>query len=593
MPGAKDENFDGLTIAYNGVQFGGGDSAWPSQPPMYDLKQLAVYDEAGRVITHIRYILMVLCTFYEDTEADLSANLDAIRNRLMKAGEPLELSGIGIGFIAKTTDLIWGPRPVSFNIVNTHGVISADTVWVCEFNGPPCVVSSGAKGLFFSAINSESTYSNDHEGQTTRTISGYYEIPQSRSKGIFGGGNVNDDAGGSKATLDRVADDLRNGVKIIVPFGFRRIDNSWRGNKAKNRIDFTVTDEALPGRPYPVGITRITDDNLEFSTDPFTATQGTVTLTATFIVSPEFAPSLAGLHFFAFAAHKQAEMVKKLGATVANKGTAFVLPTRLVIRTGIYDNARRTSFLMQWQTTGCLANILFHSPWSAVPGTDYAQWKTSIEGLWANTGNKGLKDGKVNDAIIRICDSKSSVTIGKDAAATQNPITTDVALLPCPNIPPESSWISYDVEVQLFRKEHNTPLRRMVDAFTSASLATGIGAPVTTAIAMKLGKQFDASEDKQDISSQNGLPQQWVLIRAKGRRVNHEAVFPVLETVGGVKVSPREFDIKKSVVAKFGNCAINQVVGYQWYKADEYISDYGPKDNPVLCATTQDSSPDV
>ena len=597
MPGAKDENFDGLTIAYNGVQFGGGDAPFKSQPPTYKLQQRAIYDEANRSVTHIRYTLNVFCTFYQSSEEDLSVNLEVIKFRLLKPGEPLEISGIALGFISKTSDQIWGPKPISFDVVNTHGVIAVDTLWVVEFNGPPCGITIGTKSLAFSAINTESTYSNDFEGQTTRTISGYYEIPQSRTKGQFGA-NIDSASGGSSTKLQKIADDLRDSVIVDIPFGFRRVQNVWRGNKAKNRIDFTVIDEALPGRPYPVGITRIENDQLEFATDPFTATTGTVTLTATMTVSPNFAPSLAGLHFFALAAHKQAEMVKKLNASVATPGgkaTAFVLPTRLVIRSGIYDNARTTSFLTQWQTTGCLANILFHSPWSPVPSTNYNKWKTSMEPLWGNTGNRGLRDGKNNDAIINICNNPTKFKTGVDPSESENPISQDPSLLPCPTIPPESSWISYDVEVTFHRIENDSFLRRMVKPFASAAAtALGIGAPVTTLTKMKLGKPFDGSSSGQDITVSNGRPQQFILIRAKGRRVNHNPVFPTLTTVGGVDVEPvtgAQYAIK--TVAKFGGCSILEMKGFQWYKAEEYISDYGPKDNPVLCATTQQSSPKV
>ena len=594
MPGAKDENFDGLTIAYNGVQFGGADSAFKSQPPQYRLKQRAVYDEAGRAVTHIRYVLTVLCTFYEDTEGDLSANMDAVRRRLLTPGQSLEISGIGYGFLAKTSDIIWGPRPIDFDYVNVHGVISVDTMWVCEFNGPPCPPESEAiSGLIFSAINSESSYSNDFEGNTTRTITGYYEIPQNRTFGLFGG-NTNANAKESKKSLDRVADEIRKSVNVVIPFGFRRRQNTWKGNKAKNRVDFTVIDESLPGRAYPVGITDITNDRLRFETDPFTATQGTVTLTATMTVSPKFAPSLAGLHFFALALHKQNEMLKKLGGGLASKGKAFVLPTRLVIDSGIFDGARTSSFLMQWTTTGCLSNILFHSPWSPVPGTDYTQWEKSVENLWKNTGHSGLIDNKNNDVIITICDLTSTYKTGEKPLPKDFKPPGDISLLPCPNIPPEASWISYDVEVQLFRKENDSWIPRMVKGFVSSALAKGIGAATTTLTKMKLGKPYDKDKDGNDVHVQNGRPQQFVLLRAKGRRVSHEAVFPLLESVGGVKVTPTAAgDIRKSVVAKFGNCVINQVVGYQWYKADDPINDYNPKDNPVFCATTQESSPKV
>jgi hypothetical protein len=269
----------------------------------------------------------------------------------------------------------------------------------------------------------------------------------------------------------------------------------------------------------------------------------------------------------------------------------------LIIRSGLYDNARTTDFLMQWQTTGCLASILFHSPWAPVPFTNYTQWRSSVENLWRNTGNRDTVDLPAGDAIIRICDSVSDYKAGVGPAPGDTPESlTEPALLPCPNIPKESSWISYDVEVTFHEVRHDSSLRRMVNSFTksASSILQGMGAPLTTSISQQLSTLFDKDPAKHDIQSQNGRPQQFILIRAKGRRVNHKPTFPTLETVGGVKVTAvTGAEYTTSVVAKFGNCAILAMKGYQWYKADDPISDYNPKDNPVFCATTQESSPDV
>ena len=602
MPGAKDEQWGGLTIKYNKVQFGGSDATYPSHPPTYRLLQQNVYDEANRAIVRIRYTLTVMCTFYETTEGSLSTNLDAVRSLLAVAGAPLELSGIGIGFIAKTSDQLWGPLPKSFDIVNTHGVLAVDTVWVVEFNGPPCIISTSARGLVFSAVNSESSYVNDFEGQSTRTISGYYEIAQTRSNGQFG--KVNADKGPSKKTLDRVADDLREGINVVLPFGFKRQTNSWVGNKARNRVDFTIVDVQLPGRPYPIGITKVKNDSFEFSTNPFTATQGTASLSATYTVSPKFAPSLAGVHFFALAAHKQAEMIKKLNGSVTEAaGKASVFPTRLIVRTGLYDGARTSSFLMQWTTAGCLANILFHSPWAAIPGSDYTLWAQSMRNLWGNTGNQDIRDNKDGDVIISICDDRSSYRTGQQSVRPDFTPVRDPSLLPCPDIPPEASWVNYDVRVRVIRKEHTSIWRKMINAFSSSSQPTGIGSPSPTSTTMTLGKPYETTDDTETVVTQNGAPTQFILVQAKGMRINHPVVFPELKSIGGVKVRPADpteigidgpaSDFKQWVAAKFGDCVITAFHGYQFYVATKYISDYTPMANPALCATTRESSPNI
>lgn len=598
MTAVKDDAFFDESIVYNGVQFGGSDAAFDSIPASkYDIRADAVYDEAGRSVTHHRFTLEVRCTFFAASEAALATNLQEIRRRLLQPGRQLKLIGSALGFQDLEPDMIFGPKPISFSAPMTHGLRSSDTVWICEFNGPPCRISQSSR-LAFSAFNYGTTWVNDFEGKTTRTITGYFTIPEVRTEGVFG-----DNPGlnrASKPQLQKVADELRKNVNIALPDGMKRITNTWTQSKAKNRMDFSIIDISVPGRSYPPGVSAITNDVVQMATDPLTFSQADITLSATITVAPDRPPSLAGAYFLQMALVRQASMMRAIG----RGKKAAVIPTRLVTSAGLFDNARTTSFLMQWRTTGCLQDLFFSGPWDALPNSDYKRWRTSMAGMWNNHGVQLIKADPTEDAVISICDDFNSVTIGKTPAKDPSVNKVTRYAFDCPDITPENSWIDYDVQVSVFRVEHTSVLRRMVSAFaartgSAVSSAASIGMGIGSAFATKMiiGPKFDSDEETEHIISQNGIPEQYVLLQAKGRRVKFDPVFPLLLTIGKEKARVIPADpailggvasrIERKIIAKFGNCEIRQMRGFQWYRVLDHVSDYGTKFNPVVCATTR------
>ena len=179
MSGMKDASLSDQTVTYNGVQFGGGDSAYKMMPPEYSLEGEYVYDEAGRAVTHTRYTLFVSTIVYEEDESQQSEQLLVIREKLAKPGRTLSLKGLGLGFDENPEDLIWGVRPRAPRIVPVGGEIAHQLTWAVEFNISECNPSQ-TKHVWM-AMNLEQRWSYDHEGLCQRTIQGYYEIPQVRS----------------------------------------------------------------------------------------------------------------------------------------------------------------------------------------------------------------------------------------------------------------------------------------------------------------------------------------------------------------------------------------------------------------------------
>lgn len=585
MTAVKDSTFAGATVKYNGVQFGGSEAAFDSLPPTFELVTNAVYDEAGRAVVNFRHILTVDCIFFADNESTLSANLQSVRRRLLTPGRQLSLDGIALGFNEDEPDIIFGPKPISFSTPTTHGVIACQTRWVCEFTGAPCIISGSASPAF-SAFNYSTTWANDFEGQTIRTIVGYYTVAQTRSQGKFG--KVSGSSSASKASLTRTADLIRTSAIIELPEGFKRTQNTWVENAAKDRMDFTVIDQSMRGRAYPPGISEVTNDKISMSTSPLTFSQAEVNMSATMTVAPDRAPSLAGVYFLQWAIARQTAMTKRLKR---KKGKAAVIPTRFAMETGLCDGSRTTSFFMAWKTTGCIQDLFFNTPWEPLPNTDYKKWRRSMEPVWNNRGVPLLAEVQNEDAVFSICDNVTGSKIGKGNAADPDVVVLDRYAYPCPDIDQDNSWLDYDVQVSVYRQEKNSIVRRAVIPFASAAAPiVPLGAAVTTAVNMVIGSRFDSGEDTEHIVVQDGIPVQWVLVQAKGRRVKFNPVFPKLETIGpnNAKVRPvGSAVIERKIVAKFGNCEIRQMRGYQWYVVLDYVSDFGEKFNPVVCQTTR------
>lgn len=604
MTAVKDDPLFDESIVYNGVQFGGSDAAFDSIPASkYDINAVAVYDEAGRSVTHLRYTLEVRCTFFAASEAALAANLLEVRRRLLQPGRQLKMIGSALGFQDLEPDMIFGPKPISFSAPMTHGLRSSDTVWICEFNGPPCrLQKSKSPKLAFSAFNYGTTWVNDFEGKTTRTISGYFTIPEVRSEGTFGANEGLNRA--SIPQLQNVADELRKNVNIALPDGFKRVTNTWTQNKAKNRMDFSIIDISVPGRSYPPGVSAITNDVIQMATDPLTFAQADIALSATITVAPNRPPALAGAYFLQMALARQASMQRTTGKN------AGVIPTRLVTSAGLFDNARTTSFLMQWRTTGCLQDLFFSGPWDAIPNSNYTLWRTSMAPMWNNHGVQLTKADPTEDAVISICDELNSFTIGKTPAKDPTKNAPAKFVFGCPEITKQNSWVDYDVQVSVFRVEHTSVLRRMVNAFASAASAAvdgsdsgsaaaliGMGASSVFSKKMMIGPKFESTAETEHIISQNGIPEQYVLLQAKGRRAKFDPVFPLLKTIGKGKARVIPADpailggvasrIERKIIAKFAGCEIRQMRGFQWYRVLDHVSDYGTKFNPVVCATTR------
>lgn len=213
-----------------------------------------IKDEAGRTIIYNRYLLTVEgWVTPQDYGGSSATNTDedfqAMRRQLLHPAKELTFEDKGFGDISinvtTARDVLWGPFPTMLEWTPVGAAKACFFKWQVEWHAPDCPGAVYSDN--FSAWNYETTFTIGQPGPglTTRTISGYAEIPMNRVL-----------QGGTNMVLRESADEYREDINWPVPLGFRRDTATFRLNKAKNRLDFTFVDVEMESQnPLPDGVT--------------------------------------------------------------------------------------------------------------------------------------------------------------------------------------------------------------------------------------------------------------------------------------------------------------------------------------------------
>lgn len=217
------------TLSYNGFTF-------PVET-MLTISANPIKDDANRTVARVEHVLTAEATIQETSN---EVSLKALRAKLETQGQQLTLTGTGYGDLsigapglAGTDDLAWGPIPeiVEWEPLGTN---ACKIVWRCTVSTSPCGIDRG-----YVAFNYRFSYSTDAQGYTTRTISGYLEIPLSR---VGGGSSVRDSA------INHI-----NQYEPPLPKNgrFRRTNRQFNESADRRRVEFTFTDEEMPFHILP------------------------------------------------------------------------------------------------------------------------------------------------------------------------------------------------------------------------------------------------------------------------------------------------------------------------------------------------------
>lgn len=558
------------TVTYNTVQFGGNDADYKSVPPTYRFRGQFVYDDSNRAIKGVQYSLMVNAIFYENNEAAMATNAEAMRRLLSKPGKQLKIVGLGTGFATISNDIAFGPKPISYDW-QPLGQAAWEMVWLVSFHIMECGSNNSPNTL--AAFNFDTTWQNDFEGMCARTIAGHAEIAPR--------------LGGPKGkTPMLVADQVRTQITVIVPAGFRRTSNVWRENDAKNRLEFVITDEQEPGDPLPQGIIQASG-NLSYDSAGPGFAKAVVTLNINLRVAPGFPPGLGGQTALIIAKTKHQQMLAANGVNQRGQGT--VIARGMSITAGKWANARETSARFSWDMTKCVAAMMTAAGiWQPLNTNTMQQWQASVSNLWGNRGVAGLGSVANEGVIIDLCDNVTNVTIG----ATPNNYNTN-QLQPqftfsCPDVPTDGGWIGHDLRLSVKRIDNQTAHRKAIAYLPTVDLKPFVNALAGRGVPIP-GSVFTTNSQsvingKHDIEY-HGNPDVYVLLEFRGLRLIRQPQMPELLSIGGVKAEPvGEAVVDGPRIAYDSPCPVYFIRGYQLYRINGYIAEIKAVESNSSCA---------
>lgn len=552
MPAISGVNFSNNSIAYNGVQFGGVQAECSSLPPEYELNATPIYDDSGRVVKFVRYNLSLSCYFYGADESSMATAMTFIRKRLKVAGKELRITGLGTGFGTIVNDVDWGPKPGPAKLV-PHGNQGFYVHWSIEFAVAECEGADSQSGLRFLAINFEQTWQHQTlEAEASRTISGHVEIVQNR---LARTPNI----------TRHTADEVRDRLQILCPDGYRRITDVWQENAAKNRIEFVVVDELLPGEAAPGGVA-IAEGSCDWGSRGPGFSQSTVNMAMTLKTLPGVPPALAGHIFISAAMKKQFAMQKEL----APGGT--VMPTAIRIANRKYDSSRVTECSMEWTLTKCMSAMLRAAGiWEPLTENNYEKWRAKAEKFIAtNRGPDGLTSPAAGDVIIDACSNVSAATLGISSNRRTPGDETNLKKLECPEVDKDGGWLKYDLQLRIHRSDDQTWHKQALNYLPGSPSVGSLADATSTLIG---GPQYTKSEAEADVVEYNGLPEVYVLLTFKAMRYKHPINCPNLLSVSGIPAVLTDVHTQASFSPfDLFECPLWYFHGWKLYRINGYVA---------------------
>lgn len=386
------------TLTYNGYTFDGSSKV--------KVKRSNVRDEADRTTIYAEIDLTVEAVVATVDGSSTSNTLDAIKGALTCEGGVLTYTNSGFGNelvvnAGPIRDLKWGPKPtmLMWEPTGSHG--ACEIVWNVVTRIPACYTGR-TSGLI--ALNYEATYDIDEMGDTTRTITGYYEIAQTRQN--------NAQPCQSRAVPDS-ADKYRNVVVRRPPQGFLR-KQTFKISKDKSRADFTIVDRQIASpNPYPDKVTAISArHSVRVSRGAWAKNRNIITMSVT--PNRGINGALAWQYFLKFVGQRKAR-VEQQGLRV--------LFSEVNLEEDIFG--RVCNFRIEYYIYGKLTDIVNQSGlWSPTGGT-WDAWERALQNSTFNQrGNANLIDDPSNDIILDPC--------GGAAPNDKTPSNFDYPLSPVP-----------------------------------------------------------------------------------------------------------------------------------------------------------------
>lgn len=410
------------TLSYNNYDFG----------PLteIDVKTEPVYDEADRSVMYVRHSITAKGIVAADgTHADQDSHMEAIRQKLTKPGQPLELSakgfgpGISVNQVDGPQDVDFGPKPRMLSWIPVGHTESAEVVWQCDVHLPECTYgyTTGVAGLNYSI-----SYTINQRGFTTRTITGHLLIAMTRK-----GTGIPD-----------TADAYRSEIEVPHLKNFHRTQD-YQLSQDKRRLDFVVIDTEIESpNAWPAGVTEISG-TCETGVNPFSS----VRIDNLLRLEVELAHDQPRVRAWDIFRHI---LLAKLNAYPS--GTQWIIES-VRVQEELFSN--KLSFTSQWRVVAPDGNsplnfALSNGGMFSALDFNWDDWIASMTGAASQRGYADLAHNKADEKLIDLCNPASpNYTNGNTLVIQSPPGDYNGLCNPLPS--PEKSYVHFEAELT---KEH-------------------------------------------------------------------------------------------------------------------------------------------
>jgi hypothetical protein len=516
------------TLSYNGYTFDG------SSKITCDIE--FVQDEAQRTIIYQRQTFIVTATIADG--GDTGFAMDQIKALLGEQGKTLVVSQRGFADAlvvnggGPVKDLKFGPVPRILQWEPVGANLACEIVWEVVVCIPYCDATAVAyRGVI--AMNYGVSFAIKN-GDTTRTISGYLEIAQTRN--------------GRRAP--DCADIYRRLVDLKPPVGFRR-ESNWDVTPDKSRLNFTVTDTQIASKfAFPAGVTNASGRHrAAWSRN----NRGATRLRNSISMELEMAPGVS-----------QAMAWSIFGSIVstridwARRQQLPLLLDELTVEEDIWG--RSTSFSVGYQILrSCAACLPQHAGlWQPI-NTDWTRWRVSMANVFDNRGTAqlGLLGG---DAIIDLCGGQArSLTLEDRPRTPTEPYPAYRSIFRNATPDPRYSYIKYENAIVPARER---PVQRQSYLQTPESPGELIGNDPVDRAQMSFG----ATGGTADVIQEGGRGRYDVAMVGAATRAGFPVPRPSIEQVGSQGATETAFKMASFVVGAWFGVPI-----YTAYWAGQYV----------------------
>lgn len=472
-----------------------------------------IKDEAARTIIYQQTTIFV--RFFVNGGSGCDDELKSIRALLGTAGQPLTFVGWGFGNDLLVNqpgggglrDVKWGPMPSELEA----NPVGSDKTWECRWSVVVCVpvctslaahVSTGVMAMNFGV-----TFGIDKQGMTTRTISGYMEIAQTR---ITGGAAV--------AALGNVPDTVDAYRHLVQPPaipGYTR-ETSWSIDYSKSRVDFTITDTQIPSRnPWPAGVTNITGDH---RSSYRRGKRQTLRRFHSIDVDIELAPGVSTL-----LAYRIFDQIVTSRMAAARREAKYLMLDSLDEKEELFGYGM--SFSIGYRATLDLPKLFTIINYPALStNADWPRWLASLTHVYDNRGISGLRLIPGNDAIVDLCVVAPPLLVNAGLKAPPSqPGSAGFFQFKNQQPPPQHSYLDYRVQLRSDSQNPTTrqPIVQQPQQQQGATNPYGTG-----------GANVGSPSQTDDVIQQGGASRHSVSLVGYAMRAGYEIMRPSLVSVG-------------------------------------------------------------